>query len=265
LIERNEKTLGCVTGAKRLCASPIEILQNAISFKGIINTQAVERKFPGHALYHTALEHENGMRQKATIPLQFLLKGWGDASKGHQCYIHTISENMKAKSFEELFKRNLTDADTYYYVGITGRNWLKRLEEHIRAMRLGNRRLFYVAWRARYGVNDVIFSSFLRDINLTYEDAMNWEEKTVDRIAHDQYGLNMISGGFKGLQELYKFRIIDNTNISLEEREMAISEFARRNPRKGLPNPFIAALWKDDSFYLKNIEAKEKTLSVDQV
>jgi len=32
-----------------------------------------------------------------------------------------------------------------------------------------------------------------------------------------------------------------------------------------MPNPFISALWEDDDFYLRNIEAREKTLSADQV
>lgn len=45
----------------------------------------------------------------------------------------------------------------------------------------------------------------------------------------------------------------------------AIADFIRKNTKKGIPNPFIAELWKDDEFYLKVIEAREKTLSQDQV
>ena len=51
----------------------------------------------------------------------------------------------------------------------------------------------------------------------------------------------------------------------LEDRDKAIQEFVRRNPRKGVPNPFIAELWKDDAFYLRVMEARPKTLSPDQV
>ena len=266
LIERNERTIKNIIGAKRLCDSPIEIMQNVILEKSIVNTQALERRMPGPALFHIALKHDIGMDQKATIPLQFLLKGWGDASQGHQCYVHTISHNVKQiSSFEQLQEKNLSDVDTFYYVGITGRNWMVRLDEHIREMRQGNRRTFYVAWRERYGSDDVLFSSFLKDINQSYVDAMNWEEKTVDRVSYDEYGLNMIAGGFKGLRELYKHRIIDKLEISLEEREKAIVEYYKANSRKGLPNPFIAELWKDDAFYLRVMEAKEKTLSEHQV
>jgi hypothetical protein len=75
----------------------------------------------------------------------------------------------------------------------------------------------------------------------------------------------MISGGFKGLRELHEHGIINRQNISVEDRDKAIEKFIRRNPRKGIPNPFIAELWKDDEFYLKVMEARPKTLSPEQV
>lgn len=34
--------------------------------------------------------HQDGTRWTFKIPLQFLLKGWGDANDGHQCYSHCI-------------------------------------------------------------------------------------------------------------------------------------------------------------------------------
>jgi hypothetical protein len=120
-------------------------------------------------------------------------------------------------------------------------------------MASGSQRLFYGAWREHYGAPGILFTSYLDDINQTFEAAMNWEEAKVDQIANDQYGLNMIPGGFKGLSLLHKARIIQSTSISLDEREHA------------MPNPFVAELWKDDNFYTKVIEAKEKTLNVEQV
>ena len=114
-------------------------------------------------------------------------------------------------------------------------------------------------------MTDVLFTSYLRDINLSYEDAMNWEEEYVDKIASDQFGLNMIPGGFKGLRLLHEYRITDRVDISLKDRDKAIQEFVRRHPRKGVPNPFIAELWKDDEFYLRIMKARPKTLSPDQV
>jgi len=61
---------------------------------------------------------------------------------------------------------------------------------------------------------------------------LGWEELNVDKIANDQYGLNMIPGGFKGLKFLHEHRIISNMNISLEEREMAIADYIKKNPRR---------------------------------
>jgi hypothetical protein len=127
----------------------------------------------------------------------------------------------------------------------------------------GSTRLFYRAWRESIGMTDVHFISQLGEINLSYEGAMNWEERHVDTLG--SHGLNMIPGGFKGLEFLHLHRIINRTDISIEERDSAIAEYVRRNPRKGLPNPFLAELWKDDQFYLKVIAARPKTLSPDQV
>jgi hypothetical protein len=258
LIRQNEKTLNKKTGSKRLCNSPVEVAQGLYIKERSINTRAAQRNFPGPAQVHTLFSYENGMTHKTVVPLQYLLKGWGDAENGFQCYIHSITDNVDSLA-------NFKDSDSYYYVGITGRNWLLRLEEHIRGMRQGDRRLFYEVWREKYGKPDVLFTSSLREINFSYQDAMNWEEMTVDKVANDQWKLNMIPGGFKGLQVLHECRIISNMNISLEEREKAIAEYIIKNPRRGIPNPFIAELWKDDGYYLKIIEAREKTLSAEQV
>jgi len=157
------------------------------------------------------------------------------------------------------------DSDEYYYVGITGRNWLLRLGEHIREMHRGSRKRFHAAWRESLGLRDVLFVSSLLDVNLTFEDAMDWEELHVDKFAYGPNGLNMIPGGFKGLRHLHKLGIIARQDISLEERERAMAEYLRQNPRKGIPNPFMAELWKDDNHYLKVNEANPKRLSAEQV
>ncbi len=231
-----------------------------------MQTQAVTKPFTSPALHHVFLGYQNGIAHKLIVPLQFLLKGWGDASKGFQGYVHSISENVpRTGTPEELLRLNLRDSESYYYAGITGRHWLLRFNEHAREMANGSQRRFYRAWREHFGSFGVLFTSALKEVNLTFNEAMNWEEAEVDKVASDQFGLNMIPGGFKGIRFLHKHRIIDNTAISLEARDKAIAEYCRRNPRKGLPNPFIEELWKSDDFYLKVMEAKEKTLSAAQV
>ena len=265
LIRQNKKTKNQKIGSRRLCSSPIMVVQVYSLVDRVVDTQPVGKRFPGPALFHTIIGYENGIEHKTIVPLQFLLKGWGDASFGFQCYCHTIAENVgNIQNFDELWARQQSDSGSYHYIGITGRNWLLRLDEHFREVRRGTRRSFYRAWRERYGMADVVFGSSLGDINLSYRDAMNWEERQVDKIASDQL-LNMIPGGFKGLRLLHKLRITDRVNIPLKDRDKAIQEYVRRNPRKGVPNPFMADLWKDDEFYLKVIKARQKTLSPDQV
>ena len=265
-IEHNIKTRNKPCGSQRYCNSPIEISQILDISSRTINTQAIERPESGPAKLHIVLENENGMTWKIIIPLQFLLKGWGDANSGHQCYVHTIAHNLpRVGSFDQLQTRRANDKDDYYYVGITGRNWLHRLSEHLGELRRGSRRRFYQTWRDSLGINDVLFLSALMDINMTYEDAMNWEERNVEKIAYGPNDLNMIPGGFKGAKYLHEHRITKNINISLEEREKAIDEYIRQNPRKGIPNPFMSELWKDDDHYLRVIGTREKTLSPNQV
>jgi hypothetical protein len=266
LIRHNKKTQGQQIGSMRYLDSPIEIAQIAHVGSGWINLRAVTRPDRGPAKLHVILVYENGMTWKTIVPLQFLLKGWGDANSGHQCYVHTISHNLShVRSFEDLRARAEADSDEFYYVGITGRNWLYRLSEHLGEMNRGSRKRFHAAWRESLGMEDVHFASSLMDINLTYEQAMKWEEVAVERFAYGPNGLNMIPGGFKGLQFLHEHRITDRPMISLEDRDRAIAEYVRRNPRKGVPNPCLAELWKDDDYYIRVIEARPKTLSAEQV
>ena len=266
LIRHNERTLNNLKGSKRLCFSPIDIAQKSIISDRDIHTTAMASSLSPYAQFHLTLQLNNGIMWKTIIPLQFLLKGWGDANADHQCYIHTISQNMdKILNLNDWKARIKHDSDEYFYVGITGRNWLLRFNEHIGEMHRGSRKRFHSAWRESLGLENVLFISFLKEVNLTFEDAMNWEEKYVDKIASDSQGLNMIPGGFKGLKYLHKLRVINHTDITLEERNVALKRYIRENPRKGIPNPFISELWKDDEFYLKIIEARPKTLSPEQV
>ena len=266
LIEHNKKTINKSVGVRRLLPIPIDIAQGINSTERTINTQALERPEKSPLLLNMLFDYDNHTSWKIILPLQYLLKGWGDANRGHQCYVHTIARNMpRVSEVHQLIQREADQSDNFNYVGITGRNWLLRLSEHMREIHSGSRRTFYQAWRDNLGLSDVLFISQLSDINLEFEDAMNWEEIFVDEIGSGPNGLNMIPGGFKGLKFIHKYRGTGNINISLEERDKAISEFIRQHPKKGVPNPFMSELWEDDDFYLRVIEARDKTLSPDQV
>ncbi|MES9971411.1 MAG: hypothetical protein ABW092_15365 [Candidatus Thiodiazotropha sp.] len=215
-----------------------------------------------HAMF--SLIYEDGGRWTFKMPLQYLLKGWGDANEGYQGYSHCV----KLRGMKDLFGEVIPD-DTEFvekcYSGITKRNWLQRLEEHLRQVRQGGKKLFHQAWREAADANDVVYTSFLQHVNLSYEEVMQWEEMYVDQHTLAPKGLNMIPGGFEGNKYLYKHRITDRLDIDLEERERAVTEYALQHPLKGIPNPFMSELWKTDEHYLKVIAARDKTLSPDQV
>ena len=89
LIKHNEKTRIRFRGSQRFLDSSIEVSQAAYIAARLINTQAMEGPIKGPAKFHTNIVSEDGTYWKTIIPLQFLLKGWGDANDGHQCYVHT--------------------------------------------------------------------------------------------------------------------------------------------------------------------------------
>jgi hypothetical protein len=211
-----------------------------------------------------SLIYGDGTRWTFKMPLQYLLKGWGDANDGHQCYSHCIKLSRIADVYGEAVMSDSKEIEKCY-AGITKRNWLKRLEEHLREVRQGDQKLFHRAWREATDGKDVVYHSYLQFVNLSYEEAMEWEERYVDKHTLFPKGFNMIPGGLEGNRHLYKHRITDRVDINLDERDRAIAEYVRQHPRKGMPNPFMSELWKDDEHYLKVIGSRENTLTPDQV
>lgn len=211
-----------------------------------------------------SLIYGDGTRWTFKIPLQYLLKGWGDANDGHQCYSHCIKLSGITDMFGEAVMSESKVIEKCYS-GITKRNWLKRLEEHLREVRQGDHKLFHRAWRDATDGKDVVYHSYLQFVNLSYEEAMEWEERYVDAHTLSPKGFNMIPGGFEGYRHLYKHRITDRVDIDLDERDRAIAEYARQHPLKGIPNPFMSELWKDDEHYLKVINSRGDRLTSDQV
>lgn len=220
----------------------------------------VDRKINGMF----SLIYEDGTRWTFKIPLQYLVKGWGDANDGHQCYVHCIKLSVITEMFGEAATSDFKVIEKCYS-GITRRNWIKRLEEHLYEVRQGDHKLFHRAWREATDGKNVVYHSYLQWVNLSYEAAMDWEEKYVEKHSLAPKGFNMIPGGFEGLRFLHKHRITDRVDIDLDERDRAIAEYVRQNPRKGIPNPFMSEFWKDDEYYLKVIGSREDTLTPDQV
>lgn len=225
---------------------------------------------------HLEFNNEKGTYWKIIIPIQYLIKNWGDANKGFQGYSHVIAENINParisispSGMTEYYPEphELQNIKQYTYFGITGRNWLLRLSEHLGEIRRGSNKKFHQTWREFIGIKNVLYTSTLVFVNLSYEKVMEWEEWAVDEYGttSSQYGLNMIPGGFKGQRELYKLGITKRVNISLKERDRAIAEYARRFPRKGIPAPWMTEYWKDYDNYKNYINKRSDTLSDDQV
>lgn len=266
LIKQNRKTANLRGGYNRLFPTIIDIAIGLNYQTGVVQVQAYERPSQSPILLHLIFENTPNIGWKIVLPLQFVLKKWGDANRGYQGYIHTICHDMpRIASMARFLQRQSSNEDDYPYVGITGRNWLQRLDEHVREINTGGRRKFYRAWKESLNIKDVLIVSQLVEINLSYDDAMKWEEVRVDQIASGPNGLNMIAGGFKGQRELHKLGLTSKKRLSLQERERAIDKLVRQSPRKGIPNPFIAECWKDPEHYAKVIGARKKSLSVEQV
>lgn len=219
-----------------------------------VNTEYARPAEEQRVVVHVWVSYPDRKQWALHLPLQALMRGFGDPEQGYQGYAHTIA---------------LRDAEglatsEYKYCGITGRNWLERMTEHFREVRSGSNKTFHRAWREFQGRKDVLFNSELIVLNQSYEAAMAWEEWIVDCHRAAGISLNMIAGGFKGLQELHKLGLA-RKDATLQERDDALVEFARRHPRAGVPNLLIAGLWEDDAFYERIMDARADTLSKDQV
>ena len=170
-------------------------------------------------------------------------------------YCHTIS----------LFNDDGSVDSEYVYVGVTGRNWLQRMNEHFNAIKTGSNKLFHRAWREFIGKKNVLLTSELVVGDHTYEQIMSWEEDVVDRYMEAGVSLNMIPGGFKGMKFLHKHRLLDSDRASLKERDRAVFEYQKQHPRAGIPNLLISELWKDDNYAEKIICGAEGRLTPDQI
>jgi hypothetical protein len=227
-----------------------------ITFKAYFQHSGFERpQEQRRVVLHVLVTETDGLKRSVSLPLQALIVGWGDVTEGHQGYGHSISFDHEGSHVEQ-----------WYYAGITSRNWLERMEEHLQEIRSGGNKRFHAAWRAYAGNSRVMLGSELVVLNHSYEGIMAWEEEQVDTHMATGRSLNMIPGGFKGLRFLHEHRLTASMNISLEERERAILEYVRRGSvRPRVPNLLLAELWRDNQFYLKVLAGRGDVLVPAQV
>lgn len=232
-----------------------------IQFKAYFDNPGFERPpEQRRVVLHIVIKEADGLLRSISVPLQALMVGWGDVTQGSQGYCHSITFFDKGDELEQ-----------WYYIGITTRNWLQRMEEHFEEVRSGSNKRFHAAWRTYTGNAAVMLCSELIVLNHTYEGIMNWEEEQVDIHMASGNSLNMIPGGFKGLRFLHEHRLTPCVDITLEEREAAITEYAKgeyarqQSGRTGVPNLLLSKLWLDDDFYLKVLAGRSDVLTPGQV
>ncbi|KAF3984790.1 MAG: hypothetical protein HFP81_00335 [Methylococcales symbiont of Hymedesmia sp. n. MRB-2018] len=219
-------------------------------------TEFSRQKKDHRVVFHLRFNTYEGTEWSISFPVQLVMKGYPSIENEHIGYSHSI-----ALCDEEGNPKN----NQHHYIGITKRNWLKRMSEHFNEIRSGSNKTFHRAWREYAGRSDVLLSSELITTNHTFEQIMAWEEWAVDEQMDNGTSLNMILGGFKGMKHLHEHRLTNKPVVSLKERDAAIIKYQALHPRAGIPNLIISELWNNEEYALKVICGVEGRLSADQV
>ncbi len=212
-------------------------------------------------------------RRVVSVPLQCVVKCWGDATRGHMIYEHHIAPMDHAQDeLGEQFK-------AARYIGLTSRNWQTRYREHQRDALTGSELLFHTTLasvlpeggisQAGMGVFEVVrrgltLTSELEYVNLTFDEAMQIEEKLVEKTLHPA-GLNMIPGGFAGLKFLHKLGFLSRVKSTVDERDLAAAKYLHQLPHQRNPAPWISDRWQKDEYYEQVVLSRSNTLSKEQV
>lgn len=208
-------------------------------------------------LFHLTIANQfDGTPWRISFPLQMAMKYYPHKTKGtYFGYCHAIS----------LIDDENHAKEEYFYIGVTGRNWLQRMAEHFNAINSGSNKIFHRAWRNHVGRRDVVLGSELLVANHTFDEIMSWEEDQVDKNMEAGISLNMVPGGFKGMKFLHEHRLTTASRVSLKERDRAVQEYHNQHPLAGIPNLLVRELWKDDAWAEKVICGPDNRLSPVQV
>lgn len=212
-------------------------------------------KDESRVVVHATVAEFEGTPWTISFPLQYIMKGFPKIKDQHFGYSHKIALQDDNGNFDK----------EYIYIGVTKRNWLKRMSEHFNEIKSGSNKLFHKTWREFTGNNRVMLSSELIVGDHTFEQIMAWEETMVDKYMDDKLSLNMIPGGFKGMKYLHKHRLLNKEKVTIGERDIAVLEFQKIHPRSGIANLLISELWKSDDYAKKIICGADDRLSVEQV
>lgn len=208
-------------------------------------------------------------RRVVSVPLQCVIKHWGNAEAGYMIYEHNLSAMDHA----------VPQFKSISYIGLTSRNWQTRYKEHQRDALTGSELLFHTSLAAvinKDGISQVGMGPFemvrkgacliseLQYVNLTYEEAMEIEERLVERTLHPN-GLNMIPGGFAGMKFLHKLGYLSRDRVMVDDRDFAAAKYLLENASVGRIAPWVAENWSKDEFYEQVIFKRSNTLNREQI
>jgi len=208
-------------------------------------------------------------RRIVSVPLQCILKHWGNAESGYMIYEHNLSAMGHA----------IPQFKSISYIGLTSRNWQTRYKEHQRDALTGSELLFHTSLAAvinKDGISQAGMGPFemvrsgacllseLQYVNLTYEEAMQVEERMVERTLHPN-GLNMIPGGFAGMKFLHKLGYLSRDRATVDDRDFAAAKYLLGNASAGRFAPWVTENWSKDEFYEQVIFKRSNTLNREQI
>ena len=152
--------------------------------------------------------------------------------KKYKLYKINFATNVNTEnSFEkQLYDRSCGSFD-YVYYGITQRDVFQRFIEHKRKAEYNSGYLFHKIWNKLSKMRQhklYISLSILKDSD-SLDEIYNYEEAFVDFDSLYPMGCNAIPGGYAGIKELHKLKLLNSTkNISLKEREKAMEKFVQK-------------------------------------
>ena len=274
LIRRNQKSAGQRTW-QRYYPIDIDIMMMINETTGQVEYPIFQQSRPEgmqRIIMHFRIKLKRGHEFDYKIPLQCLIKGWGRANNGYQVYVHTLTfGHASIAENDKRLDKNGNRIKELSYVGITGRNWLQRLDEHIAKVRNGAGYMYHQAMRDSLTNNEMAYIYELLDLNLTFEDAMNIEELLVDAWSLAPKGFNLIPGGFRGWQELNKRRLVKDNVTKLDGQEVldlrdeAAVKLVERELKKGNSKLYLTDWWSNDENYWSAMSAHSKRLDMIQV
>lgn len=172
----------------------------------------------------------------------------------YQVYAHQFTADRDGKEI----------APPFSYIGVTGRGWKERWQEHCRAAKNGSHYKFHEAIRTHAdcrGMHHIVLGCVE-----TEEEAMSAEEKLVGYESLYPLGLNMIPGGYAGVKYLHKIGAIGRGEcVSPDDKQDVINRFFETASRKGLPNPLASANWQNPEYAEKVICSREERLNPGQI